>query len=91
VGLSPDPSWPTNQTWHKYSNFTGDSAYAGICTPGKNQNFPTTWVNYETCPIEFNQVSICGSGIEKGQQRSTENLLSNADIQFGVSDFSHIG
>ena len=77
-----------NTTWPKL--YTTDSQYAeysGVCTPAKNWRYPENLVKYELCPGNF----TCGSALNEGMWRHTENLLSNGDIQFGFCDFSHIG
>jgi len=85
---------PTNTTWHKYSDFSENyvsPAYTSICTPDDSRIFSETFITYRTCPKEFNHDSYCGSPFDVGLSLESENVISNEDIQFGVSTFDHIG
>jgi hypothetical protein len=76
--------------WVKYSDFTGDSSYSGICTPERNQMIdPTNMLpKPKLCPTDLNHDSICASPID--YKLPLESQTSNSNIQFGAASFDDI-
>jgi hypothetical protein len=67
-------------SWQKYSDFTGNSEFATLCTPERNQLWPEWVVSYSKCPQNFDINSTCGSPYELKLDASGDHDNKNADI-----------
>ena len=78
VGEPPDPC--PGAVWQKYSDYSGDSSYNGICTPDKLKLFPDSLANYKNCPKVPGLKVTCGSPLEHGLSIDDDGVRSNSII-----------